>query len=258
MSHITKEDIQRVKSGKVFVQVNDITHYEAEDVKINGYSLPELLHAAEEAAVYQYRERNVVLTAEMFGVALDKGGILSREAQLRDDVSDRLLPRGMKWPKFEDGKPVTDGDIIDRNEYSEADANFVVLALDGSCYGLLSDYDGELHEAGERIKRPEPKQDTLQDVIDDLYKQVPNQEFGHIIRVPIDLIDRLEAIAKRMGGDGESKADSPVEIPKRKTCPHCGRSHVITTKVITIGEGRYSEAETDLCLTCGRDLPGVE
>jgi hypothetical protein len=43
--------------------------------------------------------------------------------------------------------------------------------------------------------------ETLQDVIDDLYKQVPNQEFGHIIRVPIDLIGRLEAIQKRMGGD---------------------------------------------------------
>lgn len=50
---------------------------------------------------------------------------------------------------------------------------------------------------------------------------------------------------------GESKADRPVEIPERKTCPHCGSSHVITTKVITIGEGRYSEAETDLCLKCG-------
>ena len=62
----------------------------------------------------------------------------------------------------------------------------------------------------------------------------------------------------RISGDGESKADSPVEIPERKTCPHCGRSHVITTKVITIGEGRYSEAETDLCLKCGRNLMGVE
>lgn len=60
----------------------------------------------------------------------------------------------------------------------------------------------------------------------------------------------------RIKGDGESKADSHVEIPERKTCPLCGRSHVITTKVITIGEGRYSEAETDLCLTCGRDLVG--
>lgn len=46
-------------------------------------------------------------------------------------------------------------------------------------------------------------------------------------------------------------AERPVEIPERKTCPHCGSSHVRTTKVITIGEGRYSEAETDLCLKCG-------
>lgn len=62
----------------------------------------------------------------------------------------------------------------------------------------------------------------------------------------------------RIKGDGVSKADSPVEIPKQKTCPHCGSKHVITTKVITIGEGRYSEAETDLCLTCGRDLVGEQ
>lgn len=226
MSHITKEDIQRVKSGKVFVQVNDITHYDAEDVKINGYSLPELLYAAEEAAVYQYRERDVVLTAEMFGVALDKGGILTREAQLCNEVSDRLLPRGMTWPKFEDGEPVTGGDIIDQNEYCEADANFVVLALDGSCYELLSDYDGELHEAGERIKRPEPKQETLQDVIDDLAKsavdywgcalvscekcpslidgKTPGEYYGNVTcnyAQCIDVKRRLEAIQERMGGD---------------------------------------------------------
>lgn len=98
------------------------------------------------------------------------------------------------------------------------------------------------------------KPETSQDVIADLRKEMLSQEFGHIIRVPAEIINRLEAIAKRMGGDGESKADEPVEIPKQKTCPHCGSSHVITTKVITIGEGQYSEAETDLCLTCGRDL----
>lgn len=67
------------------------------------------------------------------------------------------------------------------------------------------------------------------------------------------LTDVLEAAAAY----GES-ADSPVEIPERKTCPHCGRSHIITTKVITIGEGWYRESETDLCLTCGRDLVGEQ
>lgn len=68
------------------------------------------------------------------------------------------------------------------------------------------------------------------------------------------LTEVLEAAAAY----GESRTYSPIEIPERKTCPHCGRSHVITTKVITIGEGRYSEAETDLCLTCGRNLVGEQ
>lgn len=156
MSHITKEDIQRVKSGKVFVQVNDITHYDAEDVKINGYSLPELLHAAEEAAVYQYRERDVALTAEMFGVALKEGGILTREAQLRNEVCDRLLPRGMKWPKFEDGRPVKFGD---ETEFL-TDLDQVIFNKDGS---VDIGHDGNTFsiQGGDPLKRPESKQDTL-------------------------------------------------------------------------------------------------
>lgn len=62
----------------------------------------------------------------------------------------------------------------------------------------------------------------------------------------------------RISGDGESKADSPVEIPKQKTCPRCGSKHVITTKAITIGEGKYSEAETGLCLTCRLNFAGEQ
>lgn len=45
------------------------------------------------------------------------------------------------------------------------------------------------------------KPETLQDVIDDLRKEILSQEFGHIIRVPAGIINRLEAINKRMGGD---------------------------------------------------------
>lgn len=103
-------------------------------------------------------------------------------------------------------------------------------------------------------QRPEPKQDTLQDVIDDLYKTLLSMDAELNITVPVDIIDRLEAIQGRMGGDGESKAGEPVEISKQKTCPHCGSNHVITTTVITIGEGQYSEVETDLCLKCGYDF----
>lgn len=62
----------------------------------------------------------------------------------------------------------------------------------------------------------------------------------------------------RISGDGESRTYSPVEIPKQKTCPRCGSKHVITTKAITIGEGKYSEAETDLCLTCRLNFAGEQ
>ena len=149
----------------------------------------------------------------------------AREDAIKE-IYDRLMPEGMTWPRFEDGEPVNFGDIIDRNKYCEVDANFVVLSLDGSCYGLLSDYDGELHEAGERIKRPEPKQDTLQDVIDDCKKSAyeywncagigcdhcPSRISGEIpvdyynvtncrIAKDFDIKRRLEEIQERMGGD---------------------------------------------------------
>lgn len=72
---------------------------------------------------------------------------------------------------------------------------------------------------------------------------------------------RLEEINKRTCDAIELEAAKAlqrkqIKPTKQKTCPHCGSSNVITTKVITIGEGKYSEAETDLCLKCGRDLVG--
>lgn len=59
--------------------------------------------------------------------------------------------------------------------------------------------NGGINRIEELIRKNKPE--TLQDVIDDLYKQLPYQEFGHIIRVPVDLIDRLESIQKRIGGE---------------------------------------------------------
>lgn len=112
--------------------------------------------------------------------------------------------------------------------------------------------NGGINRIEELIRKNKPE--TLQDVIDDLYKQLPYQEFGHIIRVPADLIDRLEEINKRTCDAMElevAKGERRAKPTDQQTCPHCGSSHVITTKVITIGEGRYSEAETDLCLKCG-------
>lgn len=114
---------------------------------------------------------------------------------------DRLMPKGMTWPRFEDGEPVLVGDEFETmasgikkvDAIKFEDGYIFSLEFNNGC-GTAKFYKNA------RVKRPEHRE-TLQDVIDDLYKQVPNQEFGHIIRVPIDLIDRLEAIQKRMGGD---------------------------------------------------------
>ena len=112
--------------------------------------------------------------------------------------------------------------------------------------------NGGVNRIEELIRKNKPE--TLQDVIDDLYKQLPYQEFGHIIRVPADLIDRLEAINKRTCDEMELevvKDERQAKPTDQQTCPHCNGSHVITTTDITIGEGQYSEAETNLCLKCG-------
>lgn len=220
---ITKEELERIKQGDgLTVESNGIRHYNASEVLINGHSLTEVLEAAAE-----YKEEQPKV--------LDADGI---EIKPGDEL------------------------YYNDNEYS-IDGDFAGIAKELHTGKCPNSWDGNkpwvrYKEGGWDLAKDltHQKPETLQDVIDDLRKEMLSQEFGRIIRVPAGIINRLEAIAKRMGGGGGSKADSPVEIPKQKTCPHCGSSHVITTKVITIGEGRYSEAETDLCLTCGRDLVG--
>lgn len=220
---ITKEELVRIKQGDgLVVESNGIRHYNASEVLINGHSLTEVLEAA---AAYK-EEQPKVLDAD--GIEIKPG--------------DELY--------YKDKKPFIDGKFagIAKELHTDECPN----PWEGNRPWVRYEEGG--WDLAERLTHQKPE--NLQDVIDDLRKEMLSQEFGHIIRVPAEIINRLEAIAKRMGGDGERKADSPVEIPERKTCPHCGRSHVITTKVITIGEGRYREAETVLCLTCGRDLPG--
>lgn len=246
---ITKEDLERIKQGDgLVVESNGIRHYNASEVLINGHSLTEVLEAAE---AYK-EEQPKVLDAD--GVEIKPGD----ELYYRDE------------------------------EYS-IDGEFAGIANEIHTDKCPNSWDGNKpwvrYEKGgwdlaEGLTHQKPE--TLQDVIEDIDKcsneywgctgygceECPTKINGETpgdyyktngnchIAMHKDTKRRLEAIAKRMGGGGGSKADSPVEIPKQKTCPHCGSSHVITTKVITIGEGRYSEAETDLCLTCGRDLPG--
>lgn len=102
--------------------------------------------------------------------------------------------------------------------------------------------------------------ETLQDVINDLNRSIYQSATFDPVNISA-LMYRLEEINKRTCDAIELEAAKAlqrkqIKPTKQKTCPHCGSSNVITTKVITIGEGKYSEAETDLCLKCGRDLVG--
>lgn len=102
--------------------------------------------------------------------------------------------------------------------------------------------------------------ETLQDVINDLNRSIYQSAIFDPVNISA-LMYRLEEINKRTCDAIELEAAKAlqrkqIKPTKQKTCPRCGSKHVITTKVITIGEGKYSEAETDLCLKCGRDLVG--
>lgn len=203
MSKLTQEELDRIKTESLRVYCNGVCHSirDAHALKINDYSLAELIDAAEFQGETSYTLQTIVTLAHKYGIALsDESDLVSSRKEFCEAIEKRIMPPGMEWPRFEDGEPVTGGDIIDQNEYCEADANFVVLALDGSCYELLSDYDGELHEAGERIKRPEPKQDTLQNVIRSIIYELSikdhcEDDAGFLW----EIIELLKALEERMG-----------------------------------------------------------
>jgi hypothetical protein len=95
--------------------------------------------------------------------------------------------------------------------------------------------------------------ETLQDVINDLNRSIYQSATFDPVNISA-LVYRLEEINKRTCDAMEleaAKDERQAKPTDQQTCPHCGSNHVITTKAITIGEGRYSEAETDLCLKCG-------
>lgn len=257
MAKLTQEELDRIKDRTFNLAVKGI-RFTVDDiglVTINGRPLKEFLEGVAWLGESSYRLQTIITLAHKYGVELtDETDLFRCDHEFTQAIEQRIMPSGMTWPRFEDGEPFKFGDEVSLNNRC-GKVNSVKFYSNGNRSIKAVDEDGNwgfvLIGKGEFIKRPEPKQDTLQDVIDDLYKSLLSMDAERKITVPADIIDRLEAIQERMGGEGESKAGEPVEISKQKTCPHCGSSHVITTKVITIGEGRYSEAETDLCLKCG-------
>ena len=231
MSKLTQEELDRIKTESLRVYCSGVCHSirDAYALTINGYSLAELIDAAEFQGETSYTLQTIVTLAHKYGIALSvESDLVSSRKEFCEAIEKRIMPPGMEWPRFEDGEPFKFGDEVSLNNrcgkvnsvkfYPNRNRSIKAVDEDGN-WGFV------LIGEGEFIKRPEPKQDTLQDVIDDLYKTLPSMDAERNITVPASTIDRLKAIQERMGGEGESKADSPVEIPERKTCPHCGSSH---------------------------------
>ena len=190
---ITKEELERIKQGDgLTVESNGIRHYNASEVLINGYSLTEVLEAAAE-----YKEEQPkVLDAD--GVEIKPG--------------DELY--------------------YNDNEYS-IDGDFAGIAKELHTGKCPNSWDGNkpwvrYKEGGWDLAKDltHQKPETLQDVIDDIYKsddeywkccgiecekcpskidnQTPDDYYEeydcHDAKFD-DIKRRLEAIAKRIGGE---------------------------------------------------------
>lgn len=188
---------------------------ELSKLKTNG-TLLEVIQSAEEfGAIDGQKERQEANTIALRKVLTDCGfevegmGFGDMLYELRKTMKDRE-GKASKGPKILDGDGV-EIKLGDKLYYGDKSfspgicAGVVRSVHTDNCPSHLEgnnpwvSYKTGGWDLAEVLTHQKPE--TLQDVIDDLYKQVPYQEFGHIIRVPIDLIDRLEAIQERMGGD---------------------------------------------------------
>lgn len=74
--------------------------------------------------------------------------------KLLNELDKRLMPEGMGWPKFDDGKPVSVGDKIFDENIEEITVSFIEYGKDG-CWRINKGYrDCVLIKNGECFKRP--------------------------------------------------------------------------------------------------------
>lgn len=109
------------------------------------------LQALEERYKTDLREardfrRNIAI---MLGISCD--GIADDVYDaIKAELDKRLMPPGMEWPRFEDGKKITWDDAPE-------DIAAVCLALDGSCYSLHYDMPDDecmcIYDVRRRVKR---------------------------------------------------------------------------------------------------------
>ncbi len=91
----------------------------------------------------------LLIIAEMLGTSIYDG--TDNADDLLEKLSERLMPEGVEWPRFEDGEPVRFLDDFERDG-DENGVSAVTTYLDGS-FAL----NFRAYSKGERVKRPAPK-----------------------------------------------------------------------------------------------------
>lgn len=174
MAKLTQEELDRVKDRTFNLAVKGIrfTVQDIDLVTINGMPLKEFLEGVAWIGESSYRLQTLITLAHKYGVELtDETDLFRCDHEFTQAIEPRIMPPGIMWPRFEDGEPVKFRDEIRLNNrcgkvnsvefYPSANRLIRTFNEDGSCGFVLIRKD-------ECAKRPEPKQGTLQGVIDDL------------------------------------------------------------------------------------------
>ena len=108
---------------------------------------------------YPKMDEFVAKLANELGVSDDIGCGDDLRLAISDELDKRLMPRGMEWPRFEDGAPVTIGDEVQVSKVSVEQCSHVT-SVKISKYGSFvcfkwGGYDDGGNIPGERVKRPE-------------------------------------------------------------------------------------------------------
>ena len=198
---------------------DQIAREHAEDCFKMGYLAAERIEELEREVKHQQDVGTVHL--ERIGELVDENkGLRKRVENQRasldgltaaiGELRPRLMPEGMEWMLWDDGKPVAYDDAPD-------DVVGVYLALDGSGYALMTDMPDQLmSEPGERVKRPAPKVLDADGVEIRVGDTVWHVETGEQCKV-VEVDSRSVSVDLRADGDGTKHTGSvlPVNLTHR-------------------------------------------
>ena len=93
--------------------------------------------------------------AEMLGTSIYDGS--DNADALLEKLSERLMPEGMEWPRFEDGEPVRLGEHWEEDGFDESVTRIDSIEFADDGVRFENEYNEVFCRYGERVKRPAPK-----------------------------------------------------------------------------------------------------